>query len=248
MLFSNKILVFFIVLSWGTLFTFAQSVGSSENIESFSAAQKGYEILGTILHNSPHEDTNVVLLKNLSNNQTMAKKVGNTIVVSEPYLLIAVNKDFIDLRNASQKLRLYKYGVAPPARNIVKAVEKPVAITGSYKEEGFEREGGRVQISQDYRKKILEKDLPKILMQAAAEPKLDANGNIIGFALYDIEKGSIYAKAGLSDGDVITNINGEDLSSPQGAVKLLNSLRNVNDISVTIQRGGQSIPLNLDVK
>lgn len=222
----------------------------SAGYDEFAASQKGLEIIGCIVHSSPHENTNVVLLKNIQTKQTFAKQIGSALILDESYSVTAIQNDYIELQGSRGKLRLYKFGFAPVAiaKAKVQEIKVPTTITGSYKEEGFEREEGNIKITEEYRKKILEKDLPKILMQAAAEPKMDANGNILGFALYDIEKDSVYAKAGLSDGDVIKSINGEELNSAQGAIKLLNSLKNANGMNIIIERGGQSLPLNLDVK
>ena len=224
---------------------------SSADYDEYASSQKGLEIIGNITHSKAHENRNVVLLKNLTSNQTYAKAVGSAILLDDDsYTLMGINKDYIELQSTRRKIRLYKFGFAPAAiaKAKVEVRKVPTSIGGSFKEDGFEREEGNIKITEEYRKKILEKDLPKILMQAAAEAKVDANGNILGFALYDIEPESIYAKAGLADGDVIKSINGEELNSAQGAVKLLNSLKNANGMNIIVERGGASLPLNLDVK
>lgn len=221
----------------------------SADYDEFSASQKGVEIIGVIVNNQDSSQ-NVVLLKNLSTSQTYAKRVGSALILDDSYSITSIQKEFIEIQGASRKIRLYKFGFEPAVVAKPKSFKRevPTKITGTFKEEGFEREDGNIKITEEYRKKILEKDLPKILMQAAAEPKMDANGNILGFALYDIEPDSIYAKAGLSDGDVIKSINGEELNSPQGAIKLLNSLRGASGFNVIVERGGADLPLNLDVK
>jgi type II secretory pathway component PulC len=222
-----------------------------DDFVSFSSSEKGIEILGLIIDTNPNpkENNSTVLVKVLKSKKTMAEKIGMVLVLDEAYTITNIQKEFIELQGSRKKLRLYKYGFA--ARVAVekeKVIEKPTRITGSHKEEGFNRDADAIQITEEFRKKILEKDLPKILMEAAAEPKVDANGNVVGFALYDIEKDSIFGKMGLTEGDVIKNINGEELNSAQGAVKLLNSLKGANNVNIVIERGGQSLPLTLDVK
>jgi general secretion pathway protein C len=98
-----------------------------------------------------------------------------------------------------------------------------------------------------YRDKIVKEDLSQILMQASAIPHME-NGAIVGFKLLQIDEGSIYSKAGLKDDDVITSINGTDLTSAAGAVSLLRSLKGANKLDVEMLRGGgkESISIQVD--
>jgi len=249
MMIRSKVLTILTRIVIFALFLTRASLVSSANMDEYAASQKGLEIIGNITHSQAFENKNVVLLKNTQTNQTFAKTVGSALILDESYTIVAVSKDYIELQSTHRRMRLYKYGFAPvAAKPKIQERKVPTSISGSYKEDGFERDEGNIKITEEYRKKMLEKDLPKILMQAAAEAKVDANGNVLGFALYDIEKDSIYAKAGLSDGDVIKSINGEELNSAQGAIKLLNSLKAANGMNIIVERGGASLPLNLDVK
>lgn len=242
-----SVLLFFVLITSSLL-----SLGSKEtarDFESYAASQKGVEIIGTILNTSQNANQNVALIKILSSKSTQAKQVGSSITLDDTYTITAVENEYIQLEG-SKKIRLYKYGFTPAesAPKESAAEKKAVAITGSYKEEGFEREDNNIKITEEYRKNLIEKDLPKVMMQAAAEAQMDQNGNITGFGLYDIEKDSAYAKAGFVDGDVIKSINGEQLDSAPNAIKTLNSMKSANNISVIIERGGQSLTLSLDVK
>ncbi len=217
--------------------------------DQMAASQKGIQIFGTIV-NGLNPNDNVVLIKTLANNQTSAKKVHSSLQLEETYLITIVAQDYMEVVvPGKRKLRLYKEGFVPVVK--AKKVEEkkaPIGITGSFREDGFERDGASMKMTEEYRKKMLEKDLPKIMMQAAAEAEVDANGNVLGFRLEEIENGSMYAKAGLQDGDVIRSINGEDLNSAQGAIKTLNSLRSASSVDFEIVRGGQAIPVKLEVR
>ncbi len=217
--------------------------------DPLAASQKGIQIFGTIV-NGMNPNENVVLVKNLSSNQTSAKKPNMSLQLEDTYVITIVARDYIEVMiPGKRKIRLYKEGFVPTVK-IKKMDEKkvPISITGSFKEEGFEREGTAMRMTEEYRKNMLEKDLPKIMMQAAAEPEVDANGNVLGFRLEDIENGSVYAKAGIQNGDVISAINGENLNSAQGAIKTLNSLRSASAVEFEVIRGGQKIPVTLEVR
>lgn len=245
---QNKVLALFVTCLLQAASLEAAVPSSVGVFETFSASEKGIEILGTILNNR-NTQQNIVLIKKNSSKQTQAISIGSTLTLDESYLLTAVSTEYIEVQGARRKLRLYKYGFAPLAQAKAKVIEQKVEkISGSYKEDGFERIDENIKITEEYRKKVLEKDLPKILMQAAAEAKTDSNGNITGFGIYDIEKDSVFQKIGMIDGDVVKSINGNELNSAAGAIKLLNDSKTASSLNIMIERGGQVIPLNLDVK
>lgn len=131
----------------------------------------------------------------------------------------------------------------------VKKKEPVKLFKGTFEEDGFSRdfEGGAgvISMTEGYRENI-KKNLSTILMQASATPVVD-NGEIIGFALEDIDEG-IFTKAGFQDGDVVTSINGKPLNDAATAIKILNSLKESDDIQFDFLRGGQSYSVDVDVQ
>ena len=101
-------------------------------------------------------------------------------------------------------------------------------------------------MTSEYKKNLL-RTIPKILMQAAVEP-YNQKGETIGFLIDLIDKDSIFYKIGLENEDIITSINGVQLRNAASAIKLLQSLRNFNDLDVELIRRGQPLKLNLKVK
>lgn len=117
----------------------------------------------------------------------------------------------------------------------------------SFKEPGFDRKGGNVEMSLDYKNKLLTTDFAQVLQDAKASPNV-VDGELKGFRLDRIRNDSIYQKAGLQNGDVIEEINGIPLSDTAQAIKLLQSLRNESDIEIRFSRGGSKQNLNMKVK
>ena len=68
-------------------------------------------------------------------------------------------------------------------------------------------------------------DLAKALKEAKTVPVLDGNGKVKGYKLVKIKNGSVYQKIGLKEGDVIKNINAEQVDSPQKAMELYQKLK-----------------------
>lgn len=222
--------------------------GDRDSFKNIPAGDKGIEIIGTIVNSLTYMSQNVALIKNATTNKTEAKRVGATLSLDAEYLILSIQENFIEVQSQSENLRLYKFGAVPKAPKPKNRPKAPVGITGNHREEGLERNGAEIVMSKDYRENLIKNQLQTVLMQAAAEPQMDANGNILGFALYDIEEGSVFEKAGLVEGDLVKAINGQELDSAQGAVTLLQSLKSVDNIQAVIIRNGQEIPLSLNVK
>lgn len=123
-------------------------------------------------------------------------------------------------------------------------------ISGSYAEDGFERNfdgsSGLVEMTGAYRENI-KKNLSAILMQAAATPVLEKQA-IIGFMLEEIDPDSMFEKAGFQDGDIVTSIKGRPLNNAATAIKILNSLKDADEIDFEFLRAGQSYQVSVVVQ
>jgi len=216
----------------------------------------GFMIMGTIAQKTP--DNNVALIKIISSGQVTAVKAGHIIDgkffvtdVSEKYIRVS-KTDGKPLRpNArSENYLVYLDKFAGEFRSAMTASTSPgVAVNpdGSYKEDGFERNSGKVTMTSSYRDKIVNQDLSKILMQATAEPVM-SGGIIVGFKLYQIDSDSIFAKGGLHDEDIITSLNGLKLNSVAGAIATLKSLKDASTIDIELIRGGTQKTISISVR
>ena len=106
---------------------------------------------------------------------------------------------------------------------------------------------GSITMSEDYRNDLINNKLSSILMQAVAEPVI-RDGEIVGFMLDELDKDSIYQKAGIRNEDVITEINGSALNDVTSTIKQLHKLKGATEINFTIMRNGSLIPMNINVQ
>ncbi len=83
-------------------------------------------------------------------------------------------------------------------------------------------------------------NLNTIATQARIVPAFK-NGVAQGFKLFSIRPGSLYAKIGIQNGDVIKKINGYDINSPDKALEVYQKLRDAREITVEIERRGRSV-------
>lgn len=90
-------------------------------------------------------------------------------------------------------------------------------------------------------------NMNKILTQARAVPYTE-NGNLAGFKLIQIVPGSIYTKLGLQNGDVITAVDGENITGPERVFELFNNLKEIKNLELTVKRSGKQVNFNYDVQ
>lgn len=117
----------------------------------------------------------------------------------------------------------------------------------TYKEEGFERNGTDVDMSSDYKNRLLGADFAQVLQDAKASPNY-VGSTLKGWRLDRIRKGSIYDKFGIVNGDVVEEINGAALGDAGAAIKQLQGLRNENEIEMRVNRNGKVMNVRLRVR
>jgi general secretion pathway protein C len=65
------------------------------------------------------------------------------------------------------------------------------------------------------------------------------DGKAAGFRLYSVRPDGPFAKIGMQNGDVISSINGLEITSPEKALEVYAKLKSASHLSVGIERNGQ---------
>lgn len=91
------------------------------------------------------------------------------------------------------------------------------------------------------------KDLPSILQQARAVPRIGANGMVECFSIADLQAGSVLETIGVRRGDCIETVNGERIDSPAKAMELFQQLRSASQINLGFERGGRKETSNFTI-
>ena len=205
----------------------------------------GFLIMGTIAQKTP--DNNVALVKITGSGEVTAVKIG--YIIDKKYKVTDVSEKYIRvITRQSEHYLVYLDKFAGEFRRSATSAPGPaVNPNGKYREDGFERDNGKVSMTSAYREQIVSKDLSKILMQATAEPVM-SGGVIVGFRLYQIDQDSIFAKGGLHDEDIITSLNGLKLNSVAGAINTLKGLKDASSIEIDLLRNGAPSSISIDVK
>ena len=207
----------------------------------------GIQLMGAIVQKQ--SSGNVALLK--VGGAVKAVKSGHTL--NDRYHVVAIAPEYVEIAEDAQ--RVYRIqadkfaahtgrkGALAPQHTASSDLQIPEDV---YKEDGFERMKDRIKMTAMYRDKLVKEDLARVLMQATVEPVME-NGQIGGFKISQIDAGSIYDKAGLMNGDVITQINDQELTSVAMSIKLLQSLKGASHMEVNVRRNGQSMRLTVEV-
>ena len=158
--------------------------------------------------------------------------------------------EFLQVTNPEVKGGRRKGSVSKSAP--VASVSTPGGFTSgqaisNFQEEGFSMNQNEIEMTGTYKDQLLGGDFTKVLQDAKASPNL-VEGQLRGFILTKIKKGSIYEKAGLQDQDIVEEINGVPLNDTAQAIKFLNTLRGEKEIEIRLKRGGASVAKTLRVR
>jgi general secretion pathway protein C len=74
-----------------------------------------------------------------------------------------------------------------------------------------------------------------------------ANGRVTGLLLRSNGDGSVFRSAGFSDGDIVTAINGQSISSPGDAERLLAGAAPGTNVTISVERGASVVPIVLSI-
>jgi general secretion pathway protein C len=91
------------------------------------------------------------------------------------------------------------------------------------------------------------KDINQLLTQVRIQPHFK-DGKANGLAISRIKRGSIFSKLGMRNGDIIQQIDGNSLSSPEDIFGLYEKLRSGSQASLQISRRGRPKTLNYRFK
>ena len=74
------------------------------------------------------------------------------------------------------------------------------------------------------------------------------DGKAAGFRLFSIRPDGPFAKIGLQNGDVISAINGLEMTSPDKALEVYTKLKTANHLSVGLERNGQKVTMDYNIR
>jgi general secretion pathway protein C len=89
-------------------------------------------------------------------------------------------------------------------------------------------------------------NVSELLKQARVEPNI-VNGKTQGFVVRMIQPRSLLAGLGIQRGDVLMQVNGIELDSPEKALQIFQQLREAKNISIGLLRNGNSFSFEYEI-
>jgi general secretion pathway protein C len=125
----------------------------------------------------------------------------------------------------------------------------PVASNDSSKkiEEGIKKIGkDRFEIDREMLNEQLE-NMETLTRQARVIPHY-RDGKPQGFKIVGVRPGSLLSQLGVRSGDVLKSVGGDEIDSPNKALELLERLKSTNSVVLDVDRRGQPVTLEYQIK
>ena len=87
------------------------------------------------------------------------------------------------------------------------------------------------------------RDLKTIMTQAAIRPYFE-DGEQEGFIVSNIKPDSIYQKLGIQNGDIVTEVNGNQMQSADDLLQMINIMQSGGNIALGLKRNGKAETIN----
>lgn len=95
----------------------------------------------------------------------------------------------------------------------------------------------RISLRRSYIEQSMQ-DMASLMTQVQIQPHME-DGVPAGLALSSIKPNSIFRRMGLRNGDVITGVDGNAISSVDDALKMVDSLKSASNLTVQLKRRGR---------
>lgn len=201
------------------------------------------QLIGTIVHANPLRSIATVLLKN-KNDQVPVRVEGE--IPDGLAVVTKIERAKVIFRNNATRALEYIEMKDDSKLSFQSGLAKP---TGPKQVgEVLQKSDNEFELNQSDVTRLTN-NLPQVLQDARAIPKLNPDGSVEGFTLVDIKPGSIYEKLGLKPNDTIKGVNGEKVDSPGKAMDMYNALRSgASNIQISINRNGRDENFNYSIK
>jgi general secretion pathway protein C len=89
--------------------------------------------------------------------------------------------------------------------------------------------------------------MSKLMTQIRVVPNF-TDGQPDGFKIFAIRPGSLFAKIGLQNGDVLKRVNGVEIQGPEQAFEAYQRLKDETSIQIDLVRRNENKTLNYEVR
>ena len=201
-----------------------------------------FTLKGTIIHANPRRS--VATIQAGSNNKSLSYQEGDTIEKQAEIKTIERAKVVFFNQNNS-RLEYIIISEEQAKLNISykeDSRKKPVISQGNSL---IKRVGNTFEVKRSDLNNYLGR-LPEILNQARVVPHTQ-DGELKGFRFASIDKGSIFEDLGFAKGDIIKEVDGEVVTTPEQALELFERLKGGSGFKMLVEKEGKEVEWEYNV-
>lgn len=170
--------------------------------------------------------------------------VGMKLPVSGQVEVARIFEDRIILSNNGRYEALWLYSEDQKEGGLIAKAAEPSVSNTVVNQKNRGRSAPNV-VANSYRQALYKS--PETLKDAIRISPATINGKMIGYRLSPGKRAKDFALLGFKTNDIVTQINNVQLDGPKKAMELYQLMETAKQASLTIQRGDQSIELQLDL-
>jgi general secretion pathway protein C len=189
---------------------------------------------------SSSEDEGAAIIENRKKQQTYG--IGEKIEGTNASLQ-KVYADRVIIKNGATNETLMLDGV-DYKKNVAQVTSRPTVDNVAQNDSDSERRtlsDAAIQASRELQSQ------PSSFIDYIAVSPYRPDGELTGYQVSPGKKPALFQAAGLKSGDVITDINGLDLTNMQQALEAMNMLKELQSLQLTVQRQDELITIYLDL-
>ena len=204
-----------------------KSKGERLDVESLEETKLNLKLWGTV---SGTKDGDYAVIEDVKTHQQELYRIGDkiqTAVVKEIFrekVVLTVNR-----KDEVLQMQDLKAGNSR-GRSGSLASRRSSRSTGSVRAQ-------RISLRRSYIDQAMT-DVGSLMTQVKIQPHME-NGVPAGLSLSRIKPNSIFRRMGLRNGDVITGVDGNEISTVDDALRLVDNLRSSSSLSVQLKRRGR---------
>lgn len=224
------------------------------------------EVIGTL---GGKETVAVALIRDKRNKEVDLYWVGDRLFDQATIIEIARGEVRILRHGKTEVLQIYEQGdpgggglnLTPPAIDAAASPAAPPQDPGGIDNNIVRTVGGDEEMPQlsvrpiGENQFIIDKEqfeqamtnLGPLLTQARVVPNF-TKGKINGYKIFAIKSGSVFDQIGIKNGDIIHNVNGVSVDTPEKALQLFQQLRAETDFKIEVERSGAMRPLSYQLR
>jgi len=200
------------------------------------------KLWGVVVHS--RDDSSRAIIEDQTTHKQELYRVGETTPGCGVVKQVEWDKVILDHDGRDEILELANPGVLPGGVPAVVAAA-PAAPAASHDPHIQQLSETEYRIDRSEVDAALD-NMNQLFTQMRAVPHFEG-GKSVGFRLFAIRPSSLFEKIGLRNGDIIQEINGNDINDPAKALQLFQQLRNERQLTVKVVRNKEPKTFSYDL-